>query len=207
MSASSQESLHDEPAINKNLNAFSVQKSNSMEHYEPPMNVDCLKDVNASRGMAAQAGVPIKAAWSSLAQQNTGGMGPGNMNRNIPMDSFQQFKKQAKEKLDRQKQQEIRKQAEKERMMRYEQPDKRSEEVGMDRARRPVKSDGAPPPLLPKVESIKMSPSGSPADMEKSEREKQRMKEQERRRREARAGQIDMNLQSELLAAFEENVL
>ena len=79
------------------------------------------------------------------------------------------------------------------------------------------------------------SPSTSPGEADRLERERQRLREQERRRREAvsvchwfctasllekglflikghfgftqMAGQIDMNLQSELLAAFEEDVL
>ncbi|CAL8143578.1 unnamed protein product [Orchesella dallaii] len=185
-------------------------KSNStMEHYDASLNADCLKDVNASRGMQNQQSNPtMKAAWSSLANPNAGGMNAGNVTRNATLDSFQKFQKQAKEKQDRQKQQEIRKQAEKERMMQFGQPEKRQEEDGgiMEQVKRPVKPPVAAP-IIPAVESIKISPSGSPADMEKSERERQRLREQERRRREARRGQIDMNMQSELLAAFEENVL
>ncbi|ODM98442.1 Bromodomain-containing protein 2 [Orchesella cincta] len=213
---SSQESLHDESAINKNMNAYQAppKPNSTMEHYDPPMNADCLKDVNVSiilqqsRGMTNQQSNPtMKAAWSSLANPNAGGMNAGNVTRNATLDSFQKFQKQAKEKQDRQKQQEIRKQAEKERMMQFGHQEKRPEEDGMmEQVKRPVKPP-APAPLLPAVESIKMSPSGSPADMEKSERERQRLREQERRRREARRGQIDMNMQSELLAAFEENVL
>ena len=40
-----------------------------------------------------------------------------------------------------------------------------------------------------------------------SERERQRQREQERRKREAMANQIDMNRQSDLMAAFEENII
>jgi len=205
--------------------AYSVPKSNSnMDHYDASMNADSLKDM--SRGQIPQ---PVKSAWTSLAQQNSaaaaaaaagnvvgqqGGGGvaasmpPANVSRSAALDSFQQFKRQAKEKMDRQKMQQERAKLEREKQLRYDQPDKRPEEDVLDRPRRPVKQEAPPPSLPPKVESIKMSPStASPADLDKSEREKQRLKEQERRRREARAGQIDMNLQSELLAAFEENVL
>ncbi|XP_046404290.1 homeotic protein female sterile-like isoform X3 [Ischnura elegans] len=49
------------------------------------------------------------------------------------------------------------------------------------------------------------TPSGG-ADKSAAERERQRLREQERRRREAMASQIDMNLQSDLMAAFEESL-
>jgi bromodomain-containing protein 4 len=160
------------------------------------------------------------SSWSSLAQSLQGG-GQGKHNsRATAMNSFQQFKKQAKEKADKQRalieQQEIRRrqseQVERERL-RLEQEKKlqREEDEALERARRSMKPE--PPPLAIKIaeqQQLKMSPArtaNSPGDAEKSERERQRLREQERRRREALAGQIDMNLQSELLAAFEENVL
>lgn len=65
-----------------------------------------------------------------------------------------------------------------------------------------------------RVDEVKMSNDGmglSPGhppfiDNAAAERERQRKREQERRRREAMAGQIDMNKQSELMAAFEESL-
>lgn len=65
------------------------------------------------------------------------------------MDSFQKFQKQAKEKQDRQRLQE-RQKLEREKLMRFDQPDKRTEEDGIDRARRPPKQEGVPAPVLPK---------------------------------------------------------
>jgi len=47
----------------------------------------------------------------------------------------------------------------------------------------------------------------SPADQARIERERQRQREQERRRREAQQNQIDMNRQSDMMAAFEENII
>jgi len=38
-------------------------------------------------------------------------------------------------------------------------------------------------------------------------RERQRQREQDRRRREAQQNQIDMNRQSDMMAAFEENII
>ncbi|KAE8744988.1 hypothetical protein FOCC_FOCC008400 [Frankliniella occidentalis] len=55
--------------------------------------------------------------------------------------------------------------------------------------------------------SMSLSPGNSyNMDNAVAERERQRKREQERRRREAMAGQIDMNKQSELMAAFEESL-
>ena len=51
------------------------------------------------------------------------------------------------------------------------------------------------------------SEAASAAEQARMERERQRQREQERRRREAKANQIDMNMQSDLMAAFEENII
>ena len=47
----------------------------------------------------------------------------------------------------------------------------------------------------------------SNADRARQQREQLRREEQERRRREANANRIDMNRQSDLMAAFEENII
>ena len=47
----------------------------------------------------------------------------------------------------------------------------------------------------------------SSADRARQQREQLRREEQERRRREANANRIDMNRQSDLMAAFEENII
>ncbi|KAL9880263.1 homeotic protein female sterile-like isoform 4-T15 [Glossina fuscipes fuscipes] len=72
------------------------------------------------------------------------------------------------------------------------------------------------PSLSRVVDDIKASPQGcgspagtaqqSPQDRAAAKRAELRRMEQERRRREARAGQIDMNMQSDLMAAFEESL-
>ncbi|XP_075158831.1 uncharacterized protein LOC142232018 isoform X2 [Haematobia irritans] len=71
-------------------------------------------------------------------------------------------------------------------------------------------------PMSRVVDDIKASPQGcaspagtaqqSPQDRAAAKRAELRRMEQERRRREARAGQIDMNMQSDLMAAFEETL-
>ena len=52
-----------------------------------------------------------------------------------------------------------------------------------------------------------MSPVMTDAARAQLQRQREREKEQERRRREAKAGGIDMNMQSDLMAAFEENII
>jgi len=146
------------------------------------------------------------------------GHGQGHSKQNASLNSFQQFKRQAQEKADRQRllieQQEKRRrqseEAERARMRQeQEQRRARAEEEALEKARQTVKQEQPPPPIV-KGEHLSSSPSSSPGETVmsgKSEREIQRMREQERRRREAMKGQIDMNLQAELLATFEENNL
>ncbi|XP_069676900.1 homeotic protein female sterile isoform X3 [Periplaneta americana] len=160
------------------------------------------------------------SSWSSLAQasspQNTSG--PTTSSLKSTKDSFQAFKKQAKEKMDRQRalieQQELRRvqkeQQEKERLrLENEKRREREEEEALEKARKAAQEQQqqsrqedvktSPPP-----ESI--NPSQQIQDKSAAERERQRLREQERRRREAMAGQIDMNMQSDLMAAFEESL-
>ncbi|XP_037933526.1 homeotic protein female sterile isoform X2 [Teleopsis dalmanni] len=71
-------------------------------------------------------------------------------------------------------------------------------------------------PQISRVDDLKASPQGcvspagstqqSPQDRAAVKRAELRRMEQERRRREAMAGQIDMNMQSDLMAAFEESL-
>ncbi|KAK6641640.1 hypothetical protein RUM44_013355 [Polyplax serrata] len=172
---------------------------------KPPNMADNLK--NAS-------------SWSSLAQASSphNALGGTASNMKNAMDSFQAFKKQAKEKADRQRalieQQEIRRlqkeQAEKERIrIENERRREREEEEALEKARKAV----AEQQQLNRVEEVKAaaqedssSPNHGGADKSAAERERQRLREQERRRREALAGQIDMNMQSDLMAAFEESL-
>jgi len=74
----------------------------------------------------------------------------------------------------------------------------------MSSVSQPVSSSAAPPAAL--------TPTPSPGpvsevDRAKLERDKMRKMEQERRRREAQQNKIDMNRQSDMMAAFEENII
>ncbi|RWS04079.1 bromodomain-containing protein 3-like protein [Dinothrombium tinctorium] len=153
-------------------------------------------------------------SWSSLAQSGATGSAQSSALRSSAIDSFQQFKKQAKEKQDKQRalveQQEIRRmqkeQAEKERQrMERERQREKEEEEALEKFRKSQQHIEETRQQLD-VQQDSSSPgsnSSSPAQG-LSEREKQRLREQERRRREAMAGQIDMNRQSDIMATFEE---
>lgn len=162
----------------------------------------------------------IKNAWSSLASAGSPQNNPTSSKPKPAMDTFQAFRNKAKEKLDRQKllqQQELKRtqkeQAEKELKRQQEQQQKvKQEDINNGR-----KITIEPVPVRV-VEDIKASPQGSPSpatpttphnlDHSRSaaKRAELRKQEQERRRREAMAGQIDMNMQSDLMAAFEESL-
>ncbi|XP_070386035.1 bromodomain-containing protein 3-like isoform X8 [Dermacentor albipictus] len=142
-------------------------------------------------------------SWSSLAQSAANSPGQALKTAQVK-DSFQQFKKQAREKLDKQRQlfeaQEQRRQrelAEKERL-RQEQEKQRSLPARLAPSTS-VTADGTTT-----EDEGRRAPPPSPTENAVSERERQRLREQERRRREAMAGQIDMNRQSDIMATFEE---
>ncbi|XP_065170794.1 homeotic protein female sterile-like isoform X2 [Atheta coriaria] len=163
----------------------------------------------------------VKNAWSSLAQANSPQNSvSGGSSRQQALDSFRQFQKQAKEKADREKARleslEMKRlqkeQAEKERMRaESERRREKEEEDVLDKTRKPVPEALPQAPITtPRVDELRTSPgegSISPGSQssgsDRTDRERQRMKEQERRRREAMANQIDMNMQSDLMAAFE----
>ena len=152
-------------------------------------------------------------------------------------DTFNAFRKAAQEKTERERQlkeqQEtvrLKKEAAERERKRQEHERKREiqEEEMLEAARRSMPmaragsgnvQGGAVIPLLPvpmdngNGNSSGISPSGmspvisSEAERARLERQRLREKEQERRRREAKAGGIDMNMQSDLMAAFEENII
>ncbi|XP_049531595.1 homeotic protein female sterile-like isoform X2 [Anopheles darlingi] len=158
----------------------------------------------------------LKNAWSQLASAGSPQNTPSSNKPKQAMDSFQAFRNKAKEKLDRMQQQELKRsqkeQAEKELKRQQEQLKIKQEEFNNGRSKVTIE------PVLPPrvVEEVKASPQGSPSpatpttphalDRSAAKRAELRRLEQERRRREAMAGQIDMNMQSDLMAAFEESL-
>ncbi|XP_025411553.1 bromodomain-containing protein 3-like isoform X3 [Sipha flava] len=159
------------------------------------------------------------SVWSSLAQQAAtdanNSAAPGASVKPSTADSFQQFKKQAKENAKKQRalieQQELRRhqkeQAEKERIrIENEKRREKEEEEALEKARKIVAEQQSS-----RLDEVKASSntddSSSPSQDRAAEgRERQRLREQERRRREAMVNQIDMNRQSDLMAAFEQTL-
>ncbi|KAL5235631.1 hypothetical protein ACI65C_003041 [Semiaphis heraclei] len=158
------------------------------------------------------------SVWSSLAQQaatEANNQVAGASIKPSTADSFQQFKKQAKENAKKQRalieQQEMRRhqkeQAEKERIrIENEKRREKEEEEALEKARKIVAEQQSS-----RLDEVKASSntddSSSPSQDRAAEgRERQRLREQERRRREAMVNQIDMNRQSDLMAAFEQTL-
>ncbi|XP_059096828.1 bromodomain-containing protein 2-like, partial [Tigriopus californicus] len=187
-------------------------------------------------GGGGGGGTKTKAAlkgWSSLAGQNTAtsNVGAGAMAstqassksnfHQKTSDTFAAFRKAAQEKQDRERQlkeqqetQRLKKEAaerERQRQENEKRKEKEEEEL-LEQARRsmtggPNNAAGAgagAPPGQPEVNA--QSEADKLAEAARLERERLRQREQERRRREAKANQIDMNMQSDLMAAFEENI-
>lgn len=168
-------------------------------------------------------------SWASLVQKHP--TIPSSTVKSTS-DSFEQFKRAAREKEEREKALKAQaEQAEKEKeRQRREQERMRSreEEDALEQARRvheevrrrqeqQPQHQPQPPPQqqqpqqqqvsaaasAPQAQSSQSQPSQSMLDQQ---REMLRKREQERRRREAMAATIDMNFQSDLLAIFEENL-
>ncbi|XP_037037048.1 homeotic protein female sterile-like isoform X4 [Bradysia coprophila] len=155
------------------------------------------------------------SSWSSLAAGSPQNPLSSSKSKPPAMDSFQQFRNKAKEKMDRQKmleQQELRR-TQKEAAEKHKQEQhkhvKQRDEVEVP-ARKPA-AEQIPGRV---IEDIRASPQGgcspgtptTPSERAAQKRAELRRIEQERRRREAMAGQIDMNMQSDLMAAFEESL-
>ncbi|KAJ8734130.1 hypothetical protein PYW07_014681 [Mythimna separata] len=194
--------------------------------YEMEKKMEDSKNTNFAQAFKLKQEQNLKNAssWSSLAQagspQSIPNMGTNHQIKQKPvMDSFQAFKKQAKEKIDRQRalieQQELRKkeQAERERQRQEterRQPDEEKMRVGTG-VRKVESAEVASPRVSPVARAsppaaAAAAAAAAPDKPAASERERLRQREQERRRREAMAGQIDMNMQSDLMAAFEESL-
>lgn len=143
-------------------------------------------------------------SWSSLANMSQTGT-PQSARKETVTDSFAQFRKQAKEKEEREKalkQQEYyrrvqKEQAEKERQRREQEKQKeREENEALELIHQKQRME-----QRQREEELKLLQQREEVSRQK---ERERLKEQERRRREALANRIDMNAQSDLMASFEE---
>ncbi|XP_045761111.1 bromodomain-containing protein 3-like isoform X1 [Maniola jurtina] len=194
--------------------------------YEMDKKVDDTKNSNFAQAFKIKQEQNLKNAssWSSLAQagspQSIPTIGTNNQIKPKPvMDTFQAFKKQAREKIDRQRalieQQELRKKEQAERERQRQETERRHPEddkmrVGVS-ARKAESAEVSSPSVSPVARGSPPAapaapPPAAPDKPPASERERLRQREQERRRREAMAGMIDMNMQSDMMAAFEESL-
>ncbi|XP_023215868.1 bromodomain-containing protein 3-like isoform X2 [Centruroides sculpturatus] len=176
-------------------------------------NVPSLLTSNTPSMKKNESKLKNYGSWSSLAQvvSNSPSTSNPSVLKTSAMDSFQQFKKQAIEKRDRQRQlieqQELRRhqkeQAERERIkLERERQREREEEEALERARKAQQAQQQQMEEMARQQEQQVTQKATSPSV--SERERQRLREQERRRREAMAGQIDMNRQSDIMATFEE---
>ncbi|KYM96936.1 Bromodomain-containing protein 2 [Cyphomyrmex costatus] len=159
---------------------------------------------SAFKNKTVEQNVKNASSWSSLAQASSPqSAAAGSSMKSAARDSFQAFKKQAKEKQDRQRalleQQEMRRQqkeqAERERLRQEnERRREREEEDALDKVRKNIgDQQGNVMTTTTRTEEVKAitdtdssSPSHSSSqDKSAAERERLRQREQERRRREA----------------------
>jgi len=179
----------------------------------------------ALKGWSSLAGTPVTPG-------SAGGILPPGKSRVATSDTFAAFQKAAKEKADRERslreQQEmnrkVKERSERDRQRAEQEKRKeQEEEMALEQARRSMMGAAAPPtsraaptppapaarpsptPPTPTPPPI-VPPTPTPAEAAKMERDRLRQKEQDRRRREAEKTMIDMNRQSDLMAAFEENI-
>ncbi|XP_052737200.1 bromodomain-containing protein 3-like isoform X2 [Bicyclus anynana] len=194
--------------------------------YEMDKKLEDTKNSNFAQAFKLKQEQNLKNAssWSSLAQagspQSIPNVGANNQIKQKPvMDTFQAFKKQAREKIDRQRalieQQELRKKEQAERERQRQETERRHPEddkmrVGVS-ARKAESAEVSSPSVSPVARGSPPAapaapPPAAPDKPPATERERLRQREQERRRREAMAGMIDMNMQSDMMAAFEESL-
>ncbi|KAK2817363.1 hypothetical protein Q5P01_025554 [Channa striata] len=158
-------------------------------------------------------------SWASLAQRSQST--PASAVRSSS-DSFEQFRRAAREKEERERQ--LKAQAEQ--AKREQEKLRRDDEDIMEQARRvaedtrrrqeqqsvlaPTPPASTPPTHSPQAPPTQPqappTPSSATQNALDQQREMARRREQERRRREAMADTIDINFQSDLMAIFEENL-
>uniref|UniRef100_A0A3B5LR27 Bromodomain containing 4 n=1 Tax=Xiphophorus couchianus TaxID=32473 RepID=A0A3B5LR27_9TELE len=170
-------------------------------------------------------------SWASLAQKSTSTTQSAVKSSS---DSFEQFRRAAREKEEREKALKAQAEAEKDRLRKEQDKQGRDEEDVIEPPPRRVHEEPrgrlepqhiqAPSQQQPQqVQQVQVQQESQPAAIQQSpqpatppqpstqnsldqQRELARRREQERRRREVMAATIDMNFQSDLMAIFEENL-
>ncbi|XP_036413426.1 bromodomain-containing protein 3-like isoform X2 [Colossoma macropomum] len=171
----------------------------------PPSVQDKIKH-EAKTPIAPKKEMKMKSmgSWASLAQRPASSSSSGSSLARSSSDSFEQFRRVAREKEERERALQAERERERERVRREH--DKPREEVCEEV--RKVQSESLTPPQRPS-QTPPPQPQAQPRSNTPTtdhQRELLRRREQERRRREAMAATIDMNFQSDLMAIFEENL-
>ncbi|OTF79397.1 hypothetical protein BLA29_001770, partial [Euroglyphus maynei] len=181
-----------------------MDKKDSKSSMNPMSNSGLSSKKTAPTGDSKQKSMTSWSSQTSSSSSNTVFLPRAE-------NAFEHFRKQAKEKENREKQLKVAQERKQEQRQRLEKhgiiPDE--EELNttpVDRARKhnpydDIARHGKSTNSSPASDSNSMSPAFTNSV---SERERQRQREQERRRREAIASQIDMNRQSDIMANFEE---
>lgn len=154
----------------------------------------------------------VTSTWSKFAQQTIVSSQPVENPKTL--DSFQQFKKQAKEKQDKEKLIEMQEQRRREREQQEREQQER-EQAERERLSQEQKIDQEDQMALSSLVRSEQSPVLSPASDCQSPASVAgtsgggsnmlKLREQERRKREALASQMDLNRQSEIMSKFEDH--
>ncbi|KAL7845077.1 hypothetical protein AOLI_G00232690 [Acnodon oligacanthus] len=160
--------------------------------------------VDAIKLQLPEMKVKSMGSWASLAQRPASSSSSGSSLARSSSDSFEQFRRVAREKEERERALQAERERERERVRREH--DKLREEVYEEvhkvqcESLTPPQRPSQTPPPQPQAQPRSNTPTTD------HQRELLRRREQERRRREAMAATIDMNFQSDLMAIFEENL-
>ncbi|XP_076838817.1 bromodomain-containing protein 4-like isoform X2 [Brachyhypopomus gauderio] len=147
-------------------------------------------------------------SWASLAQRPTSSSSSGSSLVRSSSDSFEQFRRAAREKEERERA--LQAERQRERARREQDKLRNSEELCEEVCKGPSESHTPPQQEiqtpLPQTPAPSHTQSRTNTPTTDQQRELARRREQERRRREVMAATIDMNFQSDLMAIFEENL-
>ncbi|XP_026119302.1 bromodomain testis-specific protein isoform X1 [Carassius auratus] len=168
---------------------------------------ELCKPIQDAKSNLPKKDIVLKHAdsWTSLGKMATQNPCPIKSSK----ESFQQFRKVAMEKEERERARKLQMEAGRE--------NSSTDKSGLMQQLQKTKLDC--PPSKPEVESAELplmaaildtpkapEPSSLPQSAVDREREMARKREQERRRREAMSGVIDMTMQSDIMATFEKNL-
>ncbi|XP_043097355.1 bromodomain testis-specific protein isoform X1 [Puntigrus tetrazona] len=197
--------MRDEQSCSETLEEPSIQLHKM--HGAKYDGSELCKPIHDAKSNLPKKDIVLKHAdsWTSLGKMATQTPCPIKSSK----ESFQQFRKVAMEKEERERARKLQMEAGREKSS--------ADKSGLTQQLQKTKPDC--PPSKPEVESAELplmaaildtpkppEPSSLPQSAVDREREMARKREQERRRREAMSGVIDMTMQSDIMATFEKNL-